>query len=158
MSDPLVEELPSLDALGGIFLDIDQKFQHADYTETLTGFIPQIEQEERAAFGLQRSPGGEQWPALAASTIKRKGHGRILYESGDLMASMIDRNDPHHAGEVLPRGLTFGTDLEYAPIHQFGSSRIPQREFAGMSEEAVDRLVNRVADDTVEKLKYTIKG
>lgn len=158
MTSTLTEEIGSFKELGGILLDIQQKFDHADFSDTMTGFIPQLEQEQRAAFALERSPGGEQWPPLAASTIARKGHARKLYESGALMAAMIDHTAAHHVGEVFPFGLTYGTDLEYAGFQNFGTQRIPQREFAGMSEETADLLAGRVADDLVEKLKYTVHG
>ena len=158
MTAPLVEEIHSIEALGGILLDIDQKFQHADFTDTFNQFIPQIEQEERAAFAGEKTPGGEEWQPLAPFTNKKKGHARRLYESGALMAAMIDHAMPHHIGEITDRWMTYGTDLEYAGFHQDGTDRIPQREFAGLSEETVDRLAGRVADDLVEKLKYTVRG
>lgn len=154
----LLEELTGIEQLGGVLLDIDQKFQNADFREPLEGFIPQIEQEERAAFAGEKTPGGEPWAKLSPYTIKKKGHARILYESGAMMAAMIDHKAPHHVGEVTDRFLTYGTDLEYAAFHQDGTDRISQREFAGLSEETVDRLVNRTADHAVESLKYTVRG
>lgn len=83
------------------------------------------------------SAGGGEWPELAASTIKRKGHNRILKEKNQLRQAFnpggtgvtirVDNNGvtismsnaSHHSG------LTF---RELVSIHAEGSTRLPIRE------------------------------
>lgn len=157
-SPPLKEEFNRPSEIGGVFVDIDQKFRNADFSVPLTDFVDTLEETHQQHWAGRHSPGGSSWPPLAASTIARKGHDQPLVLTSALVNAMTNRNAPGHVGEVMSRGLTYGTDIEYAGFHQDGTSRIPQREFAGMSDETVDKLASKIADALVEKLKYTIRG
>lgn len=44
-----------------------------------------LNSEIQREFQEERDPYGDAWNPLAASTARRKGHARILYESGTLM-------------------------------------------------------------------------
>lgn len=157
-SAPLKEEIGKLSELGGVLLDIDQKFRNAEFQSELTGFQTVLEETHKEHWAGRHTPSGSSWPPLAASTIARKGHDKPLILTSALVNAMTDRNAPGHVGEVQPRYMTYGTDIEYAGIHQDGTNRIPQREFAGMRDETVDKLADRIADALVEKLKYTVRG
>jgi phage virion morphogenesis protein len=66
-------------------------------------------------FREEGSPAGS-WPALAASTRKKKGYGaghKLLILSGRLFGSITYLV----AGDIL----TIGTNVIYAAVHQFGS-------------------------------------
>lgn len=154
----LAEELNSAAELGGILLDVDQKFQHCDYKPALNEFVGVLEREHAANWDGRHSPAGEPWAPLSEYTIQKKGHDKPLVLSGALREAMANRNGQGHIGEVFDHGLTYGTDIEYAAFHQDGTSRIPQREFAGMSEAVLNDFVDTVADHVVESLKYTIRG
>lgn len=158
MTEVLLEEYRDLDSVGAVFLDIEQKYLNADFTEPLTDFRGDLEQSEADNWSGRHSPVKTAWPKLAASTIKRKGHDQPLVLTGALMAAMTDHNSPDHVGEVTHRGLTFGTDLPYAPFHQDGTNRIPQREFAGMDEPLLDRAIDGLVESLIDQLKYTTKG
>lgn len=158
MTETLKEEFQSLDQVGAVFLDIDQKFMQADFTDALTEFRGDLEQDESQNWTGRHSPVGTAWPKLAASTIARKGHDQPLVLTGALRESMTDHTSQHHIGDVSHRGLIFGTDLPYAGVHQDGASLIPQREFAGMDEDLLDKAVNRIVDSLVDQLKYTTQG
>lgn len=67
-----------------------------------------------------RRPGP--WAPLAPSTIKRKGHDKLLYDTGRLRDSIT-------LGEVTPSSATVGTDAPYAPFHQFGTKKMAARPF-----------------------------
>lgn len=67
-----------------------------------------------------RRPGP--WAPLAPSTIRRKGHDKILYDTGRLRDSIS-------IGEVTPSSATVGTDAPYAPYHQFGTKKMVARPF-----------------------------
>lgn len=67
-----------------------------------------------------RRPGP--WAPLAASTIKRKGHDKILYDTGRLRDSIT-------LGEVTPASATAGTDATYSIYHQLGTKSMAARPF-----------------------------
>jgi phage gpG-like protein len=150
-----VEEIDGFEFLGGVFLEIEEAFHRADYSEPLKPMLEMLEQTHAAGFESESTPGGEKWPPLAASTVAKKGHDVILLETGRLKASLANKTGDS-VREVSHRGLLFGTQVEYAGIHQNGTSRIPQREHVGMNEETAQRIVDVVADATVEALKYTV--
>jgi hypothetical protein len=139
--------------LGGIFLEIDQAYQHADYAPTLEAFIPALESFHTSLFTGQHAPDGTPWAPNAPATVKRKGHGVILFETGEEEAS-LEGHTGDSIRDVFDRGLTFGTSVEHAIFHNEPgpNSREPQREDVGINDEILDRLVGLVADRTVEQI------
>ena len=106
-------------------------------------------------FALEQTADGEPWADLAPSTIKRKGHDRILVETG-AMRTAATTPGAGHSIEVTERGLADGVDqaaIPYAIFHQVGTSRLAQREFIGINEDTVERMADRIADFTVRSLK-----
>ncbi|GBD39828.1 hypothetical protein HRbin37_02114 [bacterium HR37] len=89
--------------------------------------------------------GRPSWPPLSPSTIKerqRKGFwpGKILQREGTLAGSISEDHGPLYA--------LVGTNIKYAPIHQFGGrsgkghrARIPARPFLSLTEEDKDGIV-----------------
>lgn len=81
------------------------------------------------SFDGQRSPDGTPWQELSEKTIarRRKGRGtgepRALIDTGRLRQSITGRGSR--------RGFTFGTNVIYGGVQQFGGgrSRIPARPF-----------------------------
>jgi len=124
-----------------------------DFTSVLTEFIPEIAAGEAAAFDGQMTPGGEAWAPLKPSTIARKGHNRILFETGALKNSLITPGGPGNVNEVFPRGLVYGTEVPYSIFHTTGTDKMPKREHVGMSSETVDKLCDRVANNVVEQMR-----
>ena len=68
------------------------------------------------------------WPPLAEKTVRRKGHGKLLYDTGKLRDSI--RMDPPTANEAK-----VGTDAPYAIYHQKGTGKMPARPFIPVSPE-----------------------
>ena len=147
------ESIDSIDALGGILLDIETRVVNADYVSVLAPFQQDLAEQHAEMFTGQHDANGNAWAPLAESTIKRKGHSRILYESGDLAASLVTVGAAHNISAVAERGSLFGTDVEYAGFLQTGTSRMPARPPVGVSEENITKLTNQIADATVEKMK-----
>lgn len=146
------QQVEGIAALGGIFVEIEQQFQNADYSKTLEPFLKVFEGTHAAGFASQSNPVGSKWKPLAPSTIKRKGHGIILYETGRLKASLTGASgDAVRA--VSHRGLLFGTQVEYSIFHQMGGGRLPQREHVGINDETCQGVVDAIADAVVETLK-----
>ncbi|HDM78818.1 MAG TPA: phage virion morphogenesis protein [Deltaproteobacteria bacterium] len=74
----------------------------------------------------EKDPYGEPWKPLKASTLarRRKGKGfgpvaKILRDTGRLQNSFVV--------EANKDRVTIGTNVFYAPFHQFGTKYIPQR-------------------------------
>jgi hypothetical protein len=64
----------------------------------------------------RNSTGGGTWPRLAPSTVARKGHGRILVDSGRLFRSLT-RGTRDCVFAVDKQGLTIGTMVPYYRYH-----------------------------------------
>ena len=65
----------------------------------------------RRAFDTQTAPDGSPWKPLAPATRKRKGHGRILHDSGRSRRSIYAKNTPDG-------GVEAGVATPYARFHQ----------------------------------------
>lgn len=157
MAGVVKERLDDLRFLGGIYQEMENQFGAADYEEPLNAFFADLESAHLDYFLNEHAPDGSSWPPLAASTIARKGHDRILFETGKLEKQMARSG----AGirEVTHRGLIFGNDLFYSIFHQEPQSgRLPKREHVGMSDELLQVVVDSVADHTVESLKSSSGG
>lgn len=143
----------TVDNIGELFADLNQAVQDADYSETLEAFMPRMAEQEAGMFAGEFDSNLEPWAPLKPSTIKRKGHDRILVESGDLRKSLVSVGGPGNISEVAPKGMLFGTDVEYASFLQEGTSRMPARPPVGISVETLDKLCDAVADATIEMLR-----
>ncbi len=138
--------------LGGVFVEIEQALKNADYSGVMTDAIEPLEAGEKTAFDGRKTPGGTPWAPNAPSTIKRKGHGIQLFETGRLGSSLFGRTSDS-IRDVYPHGLTFGTGVPYSIFNQEGTRRIPQREHVGMGEVTCQKIVDLVADQAVEFMK-----
>lgn len=152
----IIEQLNSIAEFGSILMDVEQKFNDLSYVEPLIEFQKIIAAGEQDAFNGQREPGGSPWAPLKPSTVARKGHSRILYETGSLMASLTQIDGPGNINAVSDRGSIFGTDVEYAIYHQNGTPKMPARPPVGTNDEDVDKLCELIADYIVESLKYKL--
>jgi len=155
MTSP-VEMISDPQFLGGIFQEIENAYNAADYEETLSGFLPDLVASHAGHFSERRDSSGSIWPPLAAATIARKGHDVPLVETNRLKESVLSLNHPDHVGGVTHRGLLFGTEVEYGMFHQEGTKRIPQRAFVGLESPLLEKIVSGVADHVVESMKFKI--
>lgn len=168
-----VQELDSLDDLAGVFQDMADQLNAADYTETLDAMLPELEETHQQYFDDRKSPHGEPWPDWFFTEIDTGEHP-TLEASGDLRRSLRTGG----SGNIKftdRRALEWGTNVEYAGIHNFGARittgvwlisrnrqfalppgstlEIPQREFMGLNEKNAQFFVDMAADAAVEFLK-----
>lgn len=125
------------------------------WTEVLDALVPIIQNGERSIFLEERSPGGNPWAPLAASTIARKGFSKILVETGRLFESLTTpggTTDTHWETSEDPIVLVFGTKVEYAQFHQTGTRRMPARPAVGLTQAATDGIVATVADAAAARI------
>jgi phage gpG-like protein len=62
------------------------------------------------------------WQPLAESTVKRKGHARILFDTGRGMASLTRKGAPGSVARITGATLQFGTSIYYL---RFAAKRRP---------------------------------
>jgi len=95
------------------------------------------------------------WKPLSPATIKihprRKG-GKPLNDTGKLRMSVTSQAIVH----VEKMKLTYGTNLVYAPLHNFGGKggwgrTIPQREFLYFDDKDA-KAIKRIFTDYVKEL------
>jgi phage gpG-like protein len=91
-------------------------------------------------FTSQVDSDGTPWPPHAPATVAMYGEHPLLILTGamfdDLMGSALI------ADRRSNTDISFGTDIEYAPTHQYGdpSRNIPRREFLYWRQDALDRI------------------
>lgn len=91
----------------------------------------------RDHFDQQRSPDGDPWQPLSPEYAKRKKKNK------DKILRLNDILRDTFAYNVGDESLEFGTNMEYAAIHQFGGTSdmiprlavIPARSFLGLSTD-----------------------
>ena len=86
--------------------------------------VPLVRKEVKRLFD---SGGYFQWPALAPSTVARKGHSRILIDTRRLIRSVTLESSADKVIEITDNSLVFGTNVPYARYHEEGTSRLPKR-------------------------------
>lgn len=144
--------LDDIESLGDIFKDMEIGYSEVDYSDGLAEFLPVLRGDHQEMFSGEHDSSGAQWAPLAQSTINRKGHERILFESGHLQSSLVQKGGADHLENVNHRELIFGTEDEKAGLHQSGKGRMPARPPVGLKEKTLDKIVDSVADLTIGSL------
>lgn len=101
-----------------------------DPTDILDEAAALILNRMRRNFLTQTAPDGSKWPESAAARRRAKTGkgGGTLFATGQLFRSI-------QLYSVGPNERSIATDVEYAPIHNYGTARIVARVFMGFSEE-----------------------
>lgn len=142
--------LQGFKGLEGLLIDMGKAAADGDYTSTLLDIQSDLEEQERQMFQGEHAADGEPWAPLRPTTVAAKGHSRILYDLGELWASLTEAAAEGAIRELDSEGLTFGTDHRAARYHQDGTSRMPARPPVGLSEETADKAADRIAQRTLE--------
>lgn len=91
-----------------------------DTSPAMRAIAAELETRISDRFDAQRDPQGRAWAPLSGKTLARKkGRGRILYHSGDLLDSLTSRASRSEA-EV-------GFGKPYAAFHEYGTQKMPRR-------------------------------
>ena len=152
--DPVKRQVDSFEELSTVWAEIQADYDSGDYVTTLSVWQDELEEIHEQYFLEMRDAEGGKWEALAPSTIAKKGHSKILVETGALRASLIDESASsirEITDEGAFTGLTFGTSDHKSMWHQKGEG-VPQRQHVGMSSDHVNELTNDIADATVAAL------
>ncbi len=102
-----------------------------------------MERETKLNFARQSTPEGAGWAALSPSTLRRKSSGAILRETGALMGSVAFQGASNTEARV-------GAGTAYGIYHQFGTSKMPAREFIGIAsrhEPKIEKIFQQYLKD-----------
>ena len=112
--------------------------------------------EAELSFEKETSPFGDKWTPLSKQTLKHKKGSKILTESSMLQRSINSRTKLQQTKTSTQGSVSIGTNLEYAPIHQFGGkagknlkANIPARPFLPFKD-------GDIPNDLKEDIKETI--
>lgn len=115
---------------------------------------------EARIFGAQTDPLGNPWPALAPSTVARKGHSIIMIDSDRLAASESTRSHGSSGDEVREAVQTndgcrieFGSNVEYGPYHNHPYKNRPARIHLGITDEYLDGVAERANDHRFDQIQ-----
>ena len=116
----------------------------------------QLENTTQESFEKETSPFGDKWTPLSKQTLKHKKGSKILTESSMLQSSINSRTKLQQTKTSTQGSVSIGTNLEYAPIHQFGGkagknlkANIPARPFLPFKD-------GDIPNDLKEDIKETI--
>lgn len=98
----------------------------SDLRPAWRGVAQDMRQRERDLFD---GGGHGLWPPLASSTVRRKhGQGRILVETGGLLASLTRRGDRYAVEQATETSLVFGTSNPVTNLLRRGVRGAPSRD------------------------------
>lgn len=118
--------------------------QSNDLTPALADIGEHLLESTQQRFVQMQSPDGEAWQSLSELTLSRKNRtDRILTESGTLADTLNY--------QLNGNSLLFGSNEEYAAMHQFGgktspqsmipNKEIPARPFLGFSADDQNEIL-----------------
>jgi len=118
---------------GAARLLIEGEYQAQNLEGALVAIAGELDDRVQQSFESASDPvNGSSWPELRPATLRqkaRKGYGPSpLQNTRILRLGVIAETDRH--GVSVSAG-----SVEYAKFHQYGTSKTPQRRFAGMSPE-----------------------
>lgn len=126
----------------------------SDFGPLLHEFADIVREEVKLNFQREEDSDGNPWPAHAPSTEARMGPHPLLRWTGELERAATQAG-VNHIEQVVDNELTYGvTGIEYAATHQYGdkSRNIPQREYLGISDHALDQMEERAKDYTIDRI------
>lgn len=98
-------------------------------------------------FQRAQDAGGTAWPAHAPETVRQYGPHPLLILTTALMQSVTtDFGTGDSVIENSGRDLAWGTNLEYGGYNNYGTSRIPPREFLYWTDEGADAVVETLGN------------
>ena len=131
--------------------------------DALDGAIPRAAMERcadllREAFAENYAQGRNEetiWPPHAPATVARHGPHPLLILSGKMREATVRQGAPGNVQEITDRQLTVGVDeraVPYAGFQNWGTVRIPQREFLVPRQDNLDQCAEAIADALMEML------
>lgn len=173
------EEVDNVASLHNYFEGIIKQARKENYVDFLKEVARTLERIHQHRFQRRQSPSGEDWiPWFFRPTWADPDH-ETLEITGNLRGSLTEGHS-EHVRDIDTNGagfsfLTWGTSVPYAWVHNFGGSviveealvsrdgkrvmpdgseiNIPKREFVGITEPIVGKIVKTASDTAVESFK-----
>jgi phage virion morphogenesis protein len=105
--------------------------------EKLTPFLRKAamyqERSTKLNFAKQSDPDGNKWASLSAITLKTKKSGAILRETSALISSI--------SSTIADKSAIVTANQAYGIFHQTGTSKMPQRQFLGISDRDKEKIM-----------------
>lgn len=153
MTKVVITDQSGLDQL---YASVARDFADTSYTAYLHDVLRRLAKLHKQYFDAEQNPIGAAWPALAPSTIARKGHSTILFESGRLKASLTQGTGDSVADvfqEGSNAGMTFGTTVPYSIFHDRATDNRPARRHVGIDAKVLDSIAQGAVDVALARLK-----
>lgn len=132
-----------------------------DLSEPFREIVRQFKGIEQKQFNTEGGYGSGGWKPLAPSTVEHKERegfsAKILVRTGLLMESLTGES-PWTIAEVRPLELRLGTKLEYALLHQKGTSRMPARPVIDLTEKDKMDFMKTIQRYLVKNMKKEFGG
>jgi phage gpG-like protein len=128
-----------------------------DFTQAMKKTSVLLANEAKKNFDGSHSPDGLSWLPLKRRRPGKRNKGKRglgakpLIDTGLLMASMQGRGSST-VKNLGPMSLEQGTAVKYGVFHQYGTLHIPKREFAGITNAMITRIVQYITDDVIRQL------
>ena len=169
-----------VDGLNIVVKQLRNDVQSLQFRETLLSLLPTIQRDHQTRFDNRTSPTGEAWEPWHWTKMTKQGpleHPTLEYSKRLRSSLRIGGRD--NVSDITVDGtkttLTWGTAVPYAKIHNFGARirlgiplvsrdgkgylpigtiiHIPQREFIGLSERAINSAAKFILDDAIRQLR-----
>lgn len=171
----MIEQI-TVDGMGGVtevYRDVVAQFAGIDYTGILATVTEVLEAKHADHFTTESGPTGDKWQPWFYRSLEAQDNHPTLDVSGRLKGSLRAGNEGH-VQTIRNNELVWGTNIEYARIHQDGGTivtgiplvgrgnvvylppgstlNIPQREFVGLDEPVTDEITQLIAEHVIEVL------
>lgn len=150
----------TLDDLARFLRDRAETLRRLDLSRPLAVILQLAKASVKENFATGHAPDGNAWLPLQRPRPGKRHQGSSplpLLDTGLLMAS-VTAAGPHHVEHLGSDGFAFGTNLEYAAIHQFGGTikahdvTIPARPFLGWSEQLIEQTAEVLGEALAEEV------
>lgn len=143
----------TLEAASNPFADLEAFFRRLERPGNgeVRKIADAVTQGFQSNFTGERSAQGA-WAQLAQSTVLDRiaqGYGGshpILRREDDVLSSWVDRNAPDHHEQFQPQAggwqLEVGSNNPMAAFHEKGTSRMPARPVADLTDDAENRITS----------------
>lgn len=149
--------IDGLDDLDRYFAGIDNQFNEIDYQPFGRLELLELADIHAGYFRDAAGPDNVAWPPLAPSTIRRKGHAKILIDTTRLRQSLTSKTPGGDAIRDVIEGhdvthVVFGSAVEYGAYHDTPAGSRPARRHVGVNEQHLEHIANRMADYAINEL------
>lgn len=151
-----IREIRTQEDMNQLWGGVVAKFEGLKWATWLADETDRLEKRHAQTMEKQTDPTGRKHPPLAASTINRKGHSRILFDTNRLYNSLVSPSAEfsiRYAIDEWPRAqLIYGTSAPYSPFLTTGTDRMPARPHVGITRQRFGFIAHRACVYALEQL------